>query len=579
MTIPRTFHFVFGMRPQRGPFHLLHYLCLESCRQVNRPDAIRLYYHHEPHGPLWERIKPHLTLERVPLNPLVQGFRYDDENLDRWRYAHHSDFVRMEKLLEHGGIYADIDTLFIRPVPDHLFGHSFVMGHEGMIRLADGSQHPTLCNAFMMAEPGAAFGRLWLDAMGEAFDGSWSNHSTCLPYRLAMAHPELIHLEPRSSFFHFPPTIAGVTALFEGKHPIPDAAYSLHLWEHLWWNPTRIDFCRFHHGRFTYDYVAAQQTTVAAAAGRFLPPESVRQPWTETTTRLRAEASNILTYGILKFRSVIGYWFYLWLAKLWPSLQPRLKLARAFRIHEEGRKVLRFREPLEYENLIAVLYLDKYGILDTRLAPTDVVIDIGGHIGTFSFACHALGSRAIRVFEPVTLDADRLERHLGHLDGITLDRRAIYRSDTSTPPFVDLPSHSGKNTGSTSALLPGHEFDGEAVRLRSDEFSEPTVPVETLALDAVLATLPRVRLLKLDCEGNEYAILLTATLLHKVDRIVGEYHSIPAELMAELPAHARIDGIEAYGPDTIRNHLEAQGFAVRMSSHGSLGTFDAVRRK
>ena len=26
--IPRTFHFVYGLRRQTEPFHLLHYLCL-----------------------------------------------------------------------------------------------------------------------------------------------------------------------------------------------------------------------------------------------------------------------------------------------------------------------------------------------------------------------------------------------------------------------------------------------------------------------------------------------------------------------------------------------------------------------
>jgi hypothetical protein len=43
--IPNQFHFVFGLRKQREPFHLAHYLCLESCRCVNQPESIRFYYH------------------------------------------------------------------------------------------------------------------------------------------------------------------------------------------------------------------------------------------------------------------------------------------------------------------------------------------------------------------------------------------------------------------------------------------------------------------------------------------------------------------------------------------------------
>jgi len=60
--IPARFHFVFGLAPQTEPFHLVDYLCLESCRVVNRPESITLCYHHEPYGPYWDLIKEHLHL-------------------------------------------------------------------------------------------------------------------------------------------------------------------------------------------------------------------------------------------------------------------------------------------------------------------------------------------------------------------------------------------------------------------------------------------------------------------------------------------------------------------------------------
>ena len=46
--MPRIFHFVFGLREQNEPFHLAHYLCLESCRHVNQPQAIWFHYANEP---------------------------------------------------------------------------------------------------------------------------------------------------------------------------------------------------------------------------------------------------------------------------------------------------------------------------------------------------------------------------------------------------------------------------------------------------------------------------------------------------------------------------------------------------
>lgn len=54
--VPRTFHFVFGLRELPEPFHLIFYLCLESCRQVNRPSEILIHCHHEPYGPYWDLV-------------------------------------------------------------------------------------------------------------------------------------------------------------------------------------------------------------------------------------------------------------------------------------------------------------------------------------------------------------------------------------------------------------------------------------------------------------------------------------------------------------------------------------------
>ncbi|HET7097880.1 MAG TPA: glycosyltransferase family 4 protein, partial [Casimicrobiaceae bacterium] len=40
-----------------------------SCRRVHRPDAIPFHCRFEPHGEWWERIRPHLTVHRVPHEP------------------------------------------------------------------------------------------------------------------------------------------------------------------------------------------------------------------------------------------------------------------------------------------------------------------------------------------------------------------------------------------------------------------------------------------------------------------------------------------------------------------------------
>ncbi|CAM3037653.1 glycosyltransferase [Rariglobus hedericola] len=272
--IPRHFHFIFGLRKQTEPFHIAHYLCLESCLRVNRPDRLTLYYHYEPYGPYWKLIKNKIELVRVPLNDQVAGKNYDCALIgQQLRYAHHADFIRLEKLLQHGGVYADMDTLFLRPMPDAFFEKPFVLGRENpVINQQTGAMETSLCNALMLAEPGSAFARIWLEQMPAAFDGSWSNHSCQLADRLHAQHPSLAHVEPSQSFYPFMWTVEDLKGLLEECRPDWRGAYSVHLWAHLWWSAERTDFSPFSGALLTEDFIRKTDTTYTLAARPFLPP-------------------------------------------------------------------------------------------------------------------------------------------------------------------------------------------------------------------------------------------------------------------------------------------------------------------
>ena len=275
-TIPRIFHFVFGLREQNEPFHLAHYLCLESCRRVNRPQAIWFHYANEPYGPLWERIKPHLTLRPVVREPLPQA-AYQGSAEGRliadagWSYAHEADFIRLKVLLAHGGVYADIDTIFVAPLPEHLYAYPCVLGDEGALPDARGVLRPSLCNALIAAAPASPFIARWLEQSYGAFDGKWTSHSCQLATRLWEAHPELVHVVPRQYFYRHPWTPAGMQALFERRDPDLRDVFSLHLCSHLWWDAQRTDFTTFHAGLLTEDYVQNADTTYAVLARPYLP--------------------------------------------------------------------------------------------------------------------------------------------------------------------------------------------------------------------------------------------------------------------------------------------------------------------
>jgi hypothetical protein len=288
-SIPNIFHFVFGLKEQSEPFHLMYYLCLESCFQVNRPEEVHIHYYHEPHGVWWDRIRPKLRLRRIYREEFVSKYSYDDPRIAKFRYAHLADFSRLRILLEEGGIYTDIDTLFVHPFPASWLSRQFILGQEKAP--PDALEDSSLCNAWIAAAPRSEFCRLWLEGMFDAFDGSWSNHSTLLPYRLSRKFPSLIDVEPTTSFYALNWTRKGINDLFMRSVPLPHHVYSLHLWSHLWFEINRLDFSHFHKDLLTVDSVAHADSTYARLARRFLPEDvvcsKIKYCWQAASSLLR----------------------------------------------------------------------------------------------------------------------------------------------------------------------------------------------------------------------------------------------------------------------------------------------------
>jgi len=271
--IPRLAHFVFGLEEQAEPFHFLHYVSLESCRRVLEPEVIYFHHKHLPWGPWWDRIRPRLTLVDVDLVPEVLAVDYSDGHVPAdYRYAHHSDFIRLDALLASGGVYADIDTIFVRPFPRELFAAPFVIGREAAVRdERSGEMRPSLCNALLMSEPGAPFARLWRDEMAGALNGTWSNHSGFLSEALSRRLPGSVRVEPEVTFFSVPATPPGLSALLDRRSDLPADALTVHLWAHLWWDRQRRDFVDAHAGRYLPSFVRRARTTLADLARPYLP--------------------------------------------------------------------------------------------------------------------------------------------------------------------------------------------------------------------------------------------------------------------------------------------------------------------
>ncbi len=229
--------------------------------------------------------------------------------------------------------------------------------------------------------------------------------------------------------------------------------------------------------------------------------------------------------------------------------------------------------------------------LPGSFAPDDIVIDIGAHIGSFAEAVLSRGCRNVTCIEPDRSNFELAAANLKpHIDSgcVRLIGGAAWRSDCNTDelyfdghhPFPDsFPGLGGViNTGSGSVIW----GDGE--------------PVTKVAFDDIidLATARgenRVRLLKLDCEGSEWPILLTSQRLGLIDEICGEFHEIGGPFLnigEDRPARQPVFLLEKFPKFTIDELvqcLEAAGFAVTWRRHRrptgeleGLGLFFATRK-
>lgn len=223
--IPNIFHFIFGLEKSYGnkPFSIFHFIAIRSAFEINRPEKIFLYYKYEPEGIWWQRAKKLVELVQVSVPRQIFGNKL-------YTYAHKADVLRLMILYKYGGIYLDLDTICIKSFAP-LLKYDCVLGRENQMNAEFG-----LCNAVIMAAKKNAFIGYWLGTYeffrSKGRDEYWSEHSVIVPLHLARLYPDLIHVEPETSFFYPSYSEENLVMLFEESHSFLNA-YSFHLWESL----------------------------------------------------------------------------------------------------------------------------------------------------------------------------------------------------------------------------------------------------------------------------------------------------------------------------------------------------------
>lgn len=169
------------------------------------------------------------------------------------------------------------------------------------------------------------------------------------------------------------------------------------------------------------------------------------------------------------------------------------------------------------------MYQDKRALI----RPTDVVVDIGAHIGVFAvWASRQAHQGRVIAYEPSSANYRLLVENVKlNLAGNLLPiNRAVF-DRAGTYPFYQPGGH-----GSMGSLMQDESARGEHVT--------------AVTLDDVYESngIDRIDFLKLDAEGAEFPILLNASreALGGIRRLVLEYHEFkgapwkPGDLMARL---------------------------------------------
>lgn len=179
---------------------------------------------------------------------------------------------------------------------------------------------------------------------------------------------------------------------------------------------------------------------------------------------------------------------------------------------------------------------------------TDVVVDLGMHIGGFACRAWMNGSRRVYGFE---VDADscalaiRNSEKFG--DGISCFNLAVIGENHVGPVRY--------NGGWSILTSEGGEIEARSL----DEIIEMTGPI---------------RFLKIDIEGSEWPVLYTCTRLSEVQEIAGEYHTslVPHPDLEGLPYPKHRLGLEQF--------LDDQGYQTEVGMEVAyVGNFHAWRAR
>ena len=170
----------------------------------------------------------------------------------------------------------------------------------------------------------------------------------------------------------------------------------------------------------------------------------------------------------------------------------------------------------------AVNQNDEYRLGGTTFKEDDVVIDIGGHVGSFMFNAWMRGSRRIESYEANLGNFTLLQKNSELLSGVTCHRTAVW-SETGKKVFSHEQVHFKEVNHGGRWVSDEQYFDNENLE-----------DVVSTSLDDILVKHESVAFLKMDIERSEFQVIPNSKLLGRVKRMAIEFHDHPEPLEAYL---------------------------------------------
>lgn len=196
----------------------------------------------------------------------------------------------------------------------------------------------------------------------------------------------------------------------------------------------------------------------------------------------------------------------------------------------------------------------QYNPSSFEIRPRDTIVEIGGHIGSFSvYAARKAPQGRVVVYEPDPGNFAYLQKnvHLNKLSNVTAKKMAV-----ATKKGMRMFFPSTVNTAESSM----YATKGQSIQ----------VPTTTLSHIFEEHAVVSCDFLKLDCEGAEYEILFgtPVSCLDKIQKIAMECHN---------PSYFNIAD-PRYTQESMKTFLSSNGFAVTEIKENAMHSLIFARR-